>query len=250
MHPSVVQTAAPEAADELAPEAQTAPPLPKRKPRRKLPLVSLVGLILVLVLAAFLAWQKFKPAPPPPPTPRPALAKQTPPPAAAAGLPSATLNQITAAPANIAAQVQNVMEREQERVDALAAGRDPDAKPQPAAAKPAPTPVPVMAPPPVAPSAQQVTTESQTEIAPNVTATTTTIMAASEASPQFKSFVGQMQINGVFQGTPARALINGHTVREGELVEPNLGIYFDHINAETKVIIFRDRSGATVERKY
>lgn len=100
------------------------------------------------------------------------------------------------------------------------------------------------------PVPEQVTTQSQSVIAPGVTATRTTVMSAIEASPAFRAFVGQIRINGVFQGSPARALLNGHTYREGALIDPSLGIYFDHVVSEKKLIVFRDSNGAIVQRKY
>lgn len=92
--------------------------------------------------------------------------------------------------------------------------------------------------------------ESPSRISPGVTATTSAVMATAEASEQFRAFVGAVRINGVFQGSPARALINGHTYREGAVVDEALGIIFDHVEASEKQIIFKDESGAIVRRKY
>ena len=38
--------------------------------------------------------------------------------------------------------------------------------------------------------------------------------------------------------------------REGETVDSGLGIVFDGVDAERKLLIFKDKSGATVSRKY
>ena len=57
-------------------------------------------------------------------------------------------------------------------------------------------------------------------------------------------------MSGVFQGSPARALIDGRIVRQGEVVEPTLGIKFAEIDAEAKQIILEDASGARVKVKY
>jgi len=59
-----------------------------------------------------------------------------------------------------------------------------------------------------------------------------------------------VRISGVFQGAPPRALIDGRTVRAGEVVNAALGITFERIDAPRKLIVFRDRSGATVMRRY
>jgi hypothetical protein len=91
---------------------------------------------------------------------------------------------------------------------------------------------------------------SQSQISKGITATTTTMLATVEASPAFQSFVAEMRVNGVFQGSPARALINGRTYNEGEIVGPNLDISFAGIEPDEKQIIFRDPTGAIVKRKY
>jgi hypothetical protein len=79
---------------------------------------------------------------------------------------------------------------------------------------------------------------------------TTEVEVAAEASAAFRSFVANAKIGGVFQGNPPRALVNGRTTRAGETVDGGLGIMFDGIDAERKLIIFKDKSGATVARKY
>ncbi|MFZ9682375.1 MAG: hypothetical protein ACO3DQ_04125 [Cephaloticoccus sp.] len=110
-------------------------------------------------------------------------------------------------------------------------------------------------PPPPPPAeeptgAVNVAALSQSQISKGITATTTTMLATVEASPAFQSFVAEMRINGVFQGSPARALINGRTYSEGEVVDPNLGIVFAGVEPDDKQIVFRDPTGAIVKRKY
>jgi hypothetical protein len=83
-----------------------------------------------------------------------------------------------------------------------------------------------------------------------VTATTTLEQAGADASVEFRTFVANAKVSGVFQGTPARAFINGKLARAGETVDAALGIVFDRIDAEKRHIIFRDRTGATVTRRY
>jgi len=69
-------------------------------------------------------------------------------------------------------------------------------------------------------------------------------------SETFKQFVINMRVSGVFQGEPVRALINGRTVRLGDVLEPNRKIEFYKIDPEAKQLIFRDFTGATVSRHY
>jgi hypothetical protein len=87
-------------------------------------------------------------------------------------------------------------------------------------------------------------------VAPGLTATTELAAAATEATPEFRSFVANAKISGIFQGVPSRAFINGRLHRAGELIDPALGITFETVDAERKQIIFKDRSGAIVARRY
>lgn len=70
------------------------------------------------------------------------------------------------------------------------------------------------------------------------------------ASPAFKTFVTNARINGVFQGDPPRALINGRTVRPGDILDTALGVLFERIDANRKLIFFKDQSGAVLAKKY
>jgi hypothetical protein len=74
--------------------------------------------------------------------------------------------------------------------------------------------------------------------------------AAPAASAAFRAFVAGASIGGVFQGKPARALINGTIVREGQVVEGALEITFDRIDSVQKIIYFKDSSGAEVSKGY
>tara|TARA_Y100000385_G_C13073936_1_gene630456 strand:+ start:540 stop:1130 length:591 start_codon:yes stop_codon:yes gene_type:complete len=195
--------------------------------------------VLIVLVGSYFGWQQFGPQEPEPivsptsdtPTPTP----QKP----ATSLPGQLIEKAQSA---LDARRQG----EQDRVDAVLDGKAvPDSQFQRIQQAPVPDPE---AEPEAVP--EQVTTQSQSVIAPGVTATTTRVMSAIEASPAFRALVGQMRINGVFQGSPARALLNGHTYREGQLVDAGLGIYFDSVVAEEKLIVFRDASGAIVQRKY
>lgn len=103
----------------------------------------------------------------------------------------------------------------------------PDAPKQGAATPSAPVAVPADAGPvPVAPS------------------------VAAQPSPRFVRYAEGIRVSGVYQGSPARALIDGRLIRQGETVEPVLGIKFADIDAEAKHIILEDASGARVKVKY
>lgn len=71
-----------------------------------------------------------------------------------------------------------------------------------------------------------------------------------ETSASFVAFADAIRINGVFQGNPARASINGRIVRAGALLDASLGVTFDGIDPRSREIILRDTSGATIRKKY
>jgi galactitol-specific phosphotransferase system IIB component len=116
---------------------------------------------------------------------------------------------------------------EQAKVDAAAEGQD------------VPTPTPA-----------SESVMAQSNISADVKVNNTHIDAAPAASPSFRAFVASASIGGVFQGSPARALINGTIVREGQLVESALGISFERIDSAEKVIYFKDTTGAEVSKNY
>jgi hypothetical protein len=90
----------------------------------------------------------------------------------------------------------------------------------------------------------------QSNIDSDVKVNNTQIDTSAAASPEFRDFVANANIGGVFQGTPARALINGRIVREGQVLDSVLGISFDRIDANKKVIYFKDATGAVVSKDY
>lgn len=99
---------------------------------------------------------------------------------------------------------------------------------------------------------QTLTTSASavTTVAPGVTTKTDIGLTNATASPEFRGFVANVKISGVFQGANPRALINGRMTRVGEIIDQKLGIAFDSIDAEKKQIIFKDASGALATRRY
>ncbi len=69
-------------------------------------------------------------------------------------------------------------------------------------------------------------------------------------SAEFFSAIDRAVIGGVFQGTPAKALINGRTIRAGETLNEGLGIIFVGLDETRHKLIFRDGTGAEVIRKF
>jgi hypothetical protein len=88
-----------------------------------------------------------------------------------------------------------------------------------------------------------------TALAPGVT-TTTEVRASPEASQAFRSFVADAKVSGVYQGSPPRAFINNRLIKVGQLVEEGLAISFEGIDAENRMLLFKDRTGARVSKQY
>jgi hypothetical protein len=81
-------------------------------------------------------------------------------------------------------------------------------------------------------------------------ATTESVKAVPNASSAFRTFVASARINGVYQGTPPRAFINGRLIRTGEMIDSTMEIYFDSVDLASRSIVFKDSTGATVSRRY
>jgi len=215
-------------------------------------LIAVLVVVLVLAAVGFFAW-KFFLSPAKEPTPAQPVTKPAPAPAEkpAAVTPSETLNQIAAMPKAMIDKAQDAVAarrgNEQERVDAVLEGKEPPDKrfldtplPGHLGDKPAATTA--------APAQTLVKTESQ--LAPGIKVTTSDLMANAPVSEEFRAYVSAARINGVFQGNPPRALINGRTIRAGESADATLGIIFDSVDPDRKTITFKDRTGATITRKY
>lgn len=192
----------------------------------------------------------MSPAPVPPPAKTVTKATTAPTAQPPAVTPSETLNQIAAMPKAMIDKAQEAVATrrgsEQDRVDAVLEGKEPSDK------RILDTPLPgnlgEQAPAKSADTPTYVKTESQ--LAPGIKVTTSDLLANAPVTEEFRAFVSGARINGVFQGNPPRALINGRTVRAGEAVDNILGITFDSVEPEKKTITFKDRTGATITRKY
>lgn len=151
---------------------------------------------------------------------------------------------------------------------AVAKPKPPVVAPPPPAAPPpvvTPTPVaasaapavaatdarPVLAPASPAPKpAEHVVVTSSTDLGSGIKATTTEVSDGPAASAAFLQWVDTAKIGGVFQGNPPRALINGKIARLNQTVDDDLGITFDGVDAENRQVIFKDKTGATANKRY
>jgi len=218
---------------EVAEPEAPAKPATKRKHRwvLELGLFGFAGLLLVGGL--YFGWKKFMA---PPPAPPPVVAKpapEAPPAPAAPPPPTAPAPEPAGGLANTVARTEESL-ADREAIVVADADAAIDAATRPAARP--------------EPETTTATTE-MTSLSPGVSASVE-ISVASEASPAFRAFVANIKVSGVFQGTPARALVDGRMVRQGEMVDPVIGVSFDSIDADKKLLIFKDRTGATVVRKY
>lgn len=93
--------------------------------------------------------------------------------------------------------------------------------PEPAVAPPEPAPAAVPAPPP-----------------------------PPEASTEVYAFVDKIKVGGYRPGPPARVQLNGVIYKEGDMVEPSLGIVFVGVEKETHNLVFKDGAGALVRRRF
>lgn len=224
-------------------------------------MLGVAALALLAAGGAYVTYTFFLAPPPPPPKPtlkagaKPiAKAPVTAPAAKSGPTPSETLNALAAAPGKIIAEAQNAVAgrrgSEQGRVDAMLDGKDvPDQRGLR-------TPLPGelggrAAPASAAPSLGKAA--ASTTISPGVSAyapSSSEIQATPEASPAFLTYVADAKVSGVFQGEPSRAFINGRLARSGTLVEEGLGITFVGVDAENRMLLFKDRSGARVTKRY
>lgn len=126
--------------------------------------------------------------------------------------------------------------------------------------RPAPQPVPAPeAVEPPAPAADEAKSEpSTTEAEPKAVAPVVKAQPApkpAEAyeppppSAAFKAWVDGLRVGGVRTGANTRVFISGTAYEPGELVNPQLGITFEGYDSATRHLIFKDKSGATVERR-
>ena len=146
-------------------------------------------------------------------------------------------------------KAQNVMlerrKADQAKLDALVNGQDPGGdKP---AANPAPAPVVTEKPPAPKPAPPPYQAAGSATLSDGVSATTTEVQAAADASIAFRTWVANAVIRGV---VASRAIINGRLVTVGQSVDVTLGIVFDSVDNDAHILIFRDKTGAKVTKKY
>lgn len=213
-------------AEAAEPEKPVPAPPPKRRRGRSRRLAILSGVaVLVLGGGGFFAFRMLTEEPPPPPPKAKAKAP-------APSTPQTTAEKLAQTPKNAINKAQEVVTTKREGTQATTEVLASDSPAAKAANQPAPKAATTM-----------------TSVAPGVSASTK-IEAAPEASPAFRSFIASVRVSGVFQGTPARAVINGKLTQQGDTVDSLLGITFEGVDTERRMLVFKDKSGATASRKY
>jgi len=71
-----------------------------------------------------------------------------------------------------------------------------------------------------------------------------------EASETFTTWVTNAKISGSFPGNPGRVILNDRLTRAGGPAHLRPGITFVSLNAETRLLLFSDKAGASVARSY
>jgi hypothetical protein len=220
--------------DELDTSAGAGSPRGARRP------LMIVAALVALIAAGSFGWRFYQ-------AKRQASAKPAASNSAAApeksATPSETLNQIAQAPGNAINKAQDALAarraNEQTRVDAVVAGEDvPDRPVRKAPSDPAKK---------KAASSSNISTF--TPVAPGLTASAP-IEPGADAGAEFRLLVANLKIKGVFLGDPPRAVINGRLMRAGERVDSELGVTFEGLDADRSRLIFKDRTGATIQRKF
>ena len=76
-------------------------------------------------------------------------------------------------------------------------------------------------------------------------------ISIAEPSLEFRSWVSRVSVSGVRVGEDeARAFVSGRLVRSGMTVDHRLGIVFSHVDTEQRLLMFRDKAGAIVGKRY
>lgn len=211
------------------------PAIPKVKGRGPNKLILIGGALAAVIVLGGVYFVWLKPEPPPPPPPAKVAVKPKP-------VAAPATDDATKAPA--ASTAGKAVEKAQGVAATRVAGVDNSdgvlekRGPANAAEKSAKA-----APP------EEETVASSKTIAPGISAPNANVMVAPEASPAFRAWAAAAKVGGVFPNR-VRAVINSRAVDGGQIIDDALGIIFDSVDQEKKVLVFRDKSGAKVSIKY
>jgi hypothetical protein len=120
---------------------------------------------------------------------------------------------------------------------------DPQTPTEQRAAAPAPAAT-------VVPTPAIVGRPQKIQLGGGVTINTPGLSGTSAASDMFVAWVMNVKVSGISPGSPARVVLNDRLVRESDIVQMRLSVTFDGIDTANRLLLFRDKSGATVSRSY
>jgi hypothetical protein len=63
-------------------------------------------------------------------------------------------------------------------------------------------------------------------------------------------FIEKLKVGGIRMGPPPRLFIEGLTYKPGDVIDQRLGIIFVGVNVSTRELVFKDRTGIVVRRRY
>jgi len=222
---------APQGAQAGAPPTRRVLPPPKPPSAKMGPVAIVILVVVVLGVGGYLAYPIFfKPAAPPVSVTAALAPKPSVKPAALPTQPASPASTAAVVPPPPAPPVETKV----------------------AIATPAPSPVAVTTPAAPSPSAATpvATTATPAPAAPAAQTVHIDLPPAVAASPEFKAFIENMQVHGVFQGVHPRVLIGNNTYYVGDVINSDLGVVFIGIDPDRELAIFKDSTGVTLVKKY
>ena len=87
-------------------------------------------------------------------------------------------------------------------------------------------------------------------LAPTSVTIVATEISTAQPSVEFRTWVSRVSVSGVRVGDDARAFVSGRLVRAGMTVDHRMGIVFSHIDTDNRLLMFRDKAGAMVGKRY
>lgn len=108
-------------------------------------------------------------------------------------------------------------------------------------------------PSPAGPAAPVVATLAQpkrVQLGGGIAITSPAIADTIEAGESFITWAMNVKVSGIFPGNPARVMLNDRLTRAGDPAHVRLGITFVGLDTENRLMLFRDKAGASVARSY
>ena len=103
---------------------------------------------------------------------------------------------------------------------------------------------------PVAPVTATLAQPKRVQLGGGIAITSPAIADTVEAGESFITWALNVKISGIFPGNPARVMLNDRLTRAGDPAHVRLGITFVGLDTENRLMLFRDKAGASVARSY